>query len=223
MRMNSPEDQMKREEGVSGQNAFGGSPGLTAVPRPDIPAWTDEELMVHVHDVEGAFQELVVRYERSIFLLSVSMLNSRADAEEVTQETFLAIYKNAHRFDPAKTFSPWLYTIASNQCKNVLRRRKRKIYSLDVEGFPEVRSREELDPKVLYENEMSEKLLAEAVSSLKPKYSIVLMLRYAEACSYEEIGTHLGLSMKAVDTRLYRAKKQLRRKLELLGIKENPF
>ena len=95
--------------------------------------------------------------------------------------------------------------------------------TLDVEGFPEVRSREELDPKVLYENEMSGKLLAEAVSSLKPKYSIVLMLRYSEACSYEEIGTHLGLSMKAVDTRLYRAKKQLRRKLELLGIKENPF
>ena len=49
------------------------------------------------------------------------------------------------------------------------------------------------------------------------------MLRYAESCSYEEIGTHLGLSMKAVDTRLYRAKKQLRRKLELLGVKENPL
>lgn len=226
MRKRKPEDEdFQPRQGHSGVKPWPveSLPGPSAVPPQDISRWNDEELMARCLRVEGAFQELMSRYERSIFLLAISMLNSRADAEEVVQETFLAIYKNQERFNPELSFTSWLYTIAANQCKNVLRRRKRKVLSLDAEGVPEVGARIESDPSVLYENDVCRQKLAEALASLKPKYSVVLVLRYAEGCSYEEIGSQLKLSNKAVDTRLYRAKKQLRQKLEQLGVKQNPW
>lgn len=200
-----------------------GAGGLTAVPESDVSKLTDEQLMARAREDAVGFRELVSRFERPIYLMAYGMLGSQHDAEEVTQEAFLAIYKNAHRFRPELSFSSWLYTIASNLCKNVLRARKRKFLSLDFEGAPEPREREDSDPAKIVQNRATRSTISEALAALKPKYSIVLLLRYGEGCSYEEIGDQLGLTLSAVDTRLYRAKKLLRKKLERMGIKSYPF
>lgn len=197
--------------------------GLSAVPSDDLSKLADEQLMARaVHD-DASFRELVSRYERPTYLMAFGMLGSRHDAEEVSQEAFLAIYKNARLFDPERSFTAWFYTIAGNLCKNVLRARKRKFLSLDYDCAQEPEEREDSNPANILQEQSTRNDIAQAVSSLKPKYSVVLMLRYGEGCSYEEIGEQLGLTLSAVDTRLYRAKKLLRSKLESMGIKNYPF
>jgi DNA-directed RNA polymerase specialized sigma24 family protein len=100
--------------------------GLSAVPGQDVSKLTDEQLMARARENPEGFRELITRYERPIYVMAYSMLGSPHDAEEVTQEAFLAIYRSAHLFRPELSFSSWLYTIASNLSKNVLRARKRK-------------------------------------------------------------------------------------------------
>ncbi|MDP6112418.1 MAG: RNA polymerase sigma factor [Planctomycetota bacterium] len=189
----------------------------------DLTELTDQQLMVRIRAEDECFRELVGRYERSVFLMAYGMLGARHDAEEVAQEAFLAIYKNAHLFKPHLPFSSWFYTIASNLCKNVLRSRKRKTLSINVEGAPEPKADDDINPLKVLQDRSTRDLLKEALNSLAPKYSIVLMLRYGEGCSYEEIGEQLGLTLSAVDTRLYRAKKQLKVILKRYGIENYPF
>jgi RNA polymerase sigma-70 factor (ECF subfamily) len=197
--------------------------GLSAVPGQDVSKLTDEQLMARARENPEGFRELITRYERPIYVMAYSMLGSPHDAEEVTQEAFLAIYRSAHLFRPELSFSSWLYTIASNLSKNVLRARKRKFLSLDVEGAPEPKDREEAGPLEILQNQGTRDAVAKALASLKSKYSLVLLLRYAEGCSYEEIGEQLGLTLSAVDTRLCRARKMLREKLERMGIRAYPL
>ncbi|MBI2193542.1 MAG: RNA polymerase sigma factor [Planctomycetes bacterium] len=221
MPRNMPGDK-ENPDSVSG--AGGAQPGvpkgagLTAVPGLDVTKLTDEELMTRALESENFFHELVLRYERPIYVLAYSMLRSPHDAEEVVQDAFLAVYKNARVFNPRLPFTSWLYTIASNLAKNVLRRRKRRWFSLDHEALPEPKDTRETAPSKIWENQWMHETMAAAIASLKPKYGVVLMLRYAEGYSYEEIGEQLGLSLSAVDTRLYRAKKLLRKKLLGLGM-----
>ncbi|MDA0839824.1 MAG: RNA polymerase sigma factor [Planctomycetota bacterium] len=189
----------------------------------DLSELTDQELMVRIRIDEECFRELVGRYERSVYLMAYGMLRARHDAEEVAQEAFLAIYKNAHLFKTYLPFSSWFYTIASNLCKNVLRSRKRKKLSLSIEGAPEPEADDDNNPLKVLQDKSTRELLKEALNFLSPKYSIVLMLRYGEGCSYEEIGEQLGLTLSAVDTRLYRAKNQLKFALKRLGIEKYPF
>jgi len=189
----------------------------------DLSELTDQELMVRIRTEDECFRELVGRYERSVFLMSYGMLGARHDAEEVAQEAFLAVYKNAHLFKIHLPFSSWFYTIASNLCKNVLRSRKRKTLSLNIEGVPEPKADDDINPLKVLQDKSTRGLLKEALNTLSPKYSIVLMLRYGEGCSYEEIGEQLGLTLSAVDTRLYRAKKQLKVALKRIGIEKYPF
>jgi RNA polymerase sigma-70 factor (ECF subfamily) len=188
------------------------------MPDQDLSRLTDEDLMRRIPGSDACFRELVSRYERPIFVLVMSMLHSPHDAEEVTQEAFLAVYKNARLFNPELRLSSWVYTIASNMAKNVLRRRKRRGISLNIEGVPEPSMSRDADPSQAYQERVSREAIATAISSLRPKYSVVLMLRYSEGLSYGEISEQLGLSYRAVDTRLYRAKRMLKRKLERAGI-----
>ena len=76
------------------------------------------------------------RYKRAIFAYAVASTGSRQDAEEVTQDVFVKVYRAAHRFDSQYAFTTWLYKIASNTCKNKLRGRRRRAVSLDNEDSP---------------------------------------------------------------------------------------
>lgn len=195
--------------------------GLTLVSGEDVTQWSDEQLMARARESHKCFKELVLRYERPIYLLAYGMLNSNHDAEEIAQETFLAVYKNAHVFNPDLSFTSWIYTIASNLSKNVLRRRKHKWFSLDVEGVPEPGTNQKSQPAEICDDRYRREIISQAIASLKPKYTVVLMMRYAEGFSYEQIGEELGLTLSAVDTRLYRAKKLLRKKLQKMGLDEH--
>ena len=75
---------------------------------------------------QSAMLELVDRYKHRVFALCFRMLGQRQDAEDAAQETFVRLLKNLSRWDQARDFEPWLFTIAANRCRTVLAARKRR-------------------------------------------------------------------------------------------------
>jgi RNA polymerase sigma-70 factor (ECF subfamily) len=178
-------------------------------------AMSDQELVRRCQADSTAFEELVRRYRGRVFAYALSSVGSRPDAEEITQDVFVKVYRAAHRFDSQYRFTTWLYTIASNTCKNKFRsrRRRRGDVSLDAEKSPVHPASEEPGPLEVYERNVEIAAVRDAINQLPPRYRQVLYLRYVEGLSYKEIAEVLGLSLGNVEARIFRGKGKVRRKL----------
>ena len=152
----------------------------------------------------------------------IRSLQSEGDAVDVAQETFVRVYQNRAKFNPRQKFSIWLYAIASNLVRDRYRWRTRHPQvSPDAENgetgndFGERLADEKLTPsKSLHSDERAE-AVRKAVADLPEELRTPLILAEYEDRSQSEIGEILGCSAKAVETRIYRARKQLR---ETLGV-----
>ncbi|HUI56941.1 MAG TPA: sigma-70 family RNA polymerase sigma factor [Bryobacteraceae bacterium] len=168
----------------------------------------------------AAFGELVRRYEGKIFRLAQHVTQSREDAEDVLQETFMKAYEHLDQFQGNSKFYTWIVRIAVNQALMKLRRRKTdKSVSLDdtIDTGEDTIVREiaawDEDPEQRYSREELGGILDSAVQSLEPLYRSVFVLRDIDELSTEETADALGLSVPAVKSRLLRARLQLREKL----------
>ena len=168
---------------------------------------------------DAALNALMERHSERLFHYLVRQLNNESDAADLAQETFVRVYHHRARFDPAQKFSTWLYAIATNLLRDRFRWQKRHPQvSLDAE-------REEgsaiLDALPDAAASASEQMAAEesavevraAIKSLPEDLRIPLILSEYDGLSHAEIGAVLNCTAKAVETRLYRARNHLRRRL----------
>lgn len=169
---------------------------------------------------QRAFAELVELYQDKLFHMAYRMLNNRQEAEDVVQDTFLRVYKNLERFDETHKFSTWIYRIATNLCIDRLRKRK-PTYSLDAEsqdyegldGYSMIPS-DNRTPELELILSDTQRIIHQAMESLPPKYKSVMMLRYIQDLSLQEIGDILGVPVTTIKTRVHRGREFLRKKLE---------
>jgi RNA polymerase sigma-70 factor (ECF subfamily) len=179
---------------------------------------TDESLMLRAGQGEKrAFDEIVRRYSSKMVNLAYQILGDRDLAQDVGQETFLRAYRSAARYREISKFSTWLYTIAINLCRNELRRRKFKTYSL--EGMAEREDSDRLRIDIADEKRMPDldlerkeigRMVREAVATLPEKFKTPLVLRDIQGLTYEEIGGILGLPEGTVKSRINRARIRVR-------------
>ncbi len=182
---------------------------------------TDKELVRRCQADPAAFEELVRRYRRAVYAYALASTGSRQDAEEIAQDVFVKVYRWAHRFNDRYSFTTWLYTIASNTCKNKYRSRGRDLLSLDDENAVLPASRE-APPLDVYEKNIEVSNVRNAINELPARYRQVLYLRYVEGMSYKDIAAVLGLSLGNVEARIFRGKEKIRRKLlRTSGMEEN--
>lgn len=168
---------------------------------------------------EDAFRQLVENNINTVHALIYRFLREASMLDDITQDVFLRIYRNAHRYEPTAKFSTWLYRIVANLCFNVMRsRKKRRQISLDAMGDEE--SRHDL-PEVHHtsvdqqlETEEMKQHLAEALSELPDNQRIAILLNKYEGKSYEEIAAILQTSTMAVKSLLSRARTNLRERLK---------
>jgi RNA polymerase sigma-70 factor, ECF subfamily len=179
-----------------------------------VMAESDETLAGRCQRDQDAFEELFRRYHRRLYVYARGMLGSAEEAEEVTQDTFVRLFKFAHHFDLRRKFATWFYTIAANQCRNHIRaRRDHSVLSLDSDDAPEPADTHSPGPLEVYERERVREKVDQAIEQLPPLYREVLHLRYLEGLSYREIAQALHLTVSAVETRIFRAKGLLRTEL----------
>ncbi len=167
------------------------------------------------HDTE-ALGELYRLYSRRVFGLCRYMLDSRESAEDATSEVFLKLQRSIESYDGSIPFPGWLLRVASNQCIDALRRRKRgRQVILEGEGGVAVIEAASPEPSPLSAALSTEERgqVRDAIARLPENYRIPLVLRYYSELSYDEIAEQLGLQRNYVAALLFRAKQELRRKL----------
>jgi RNA polymerase sigma factor (sigma-70 family) len=168
---------------------------------------------------ERAYRELVERYQRPVYTVAFRMVRSAEDAEDVTQETFVRVFRALDRYDPARSFEAWLFTITTRLCIDLLRRRK-------VRPVPLVRRDPESDEEQITDVEdpglrpdeqathaEEEQRARTLIESLPPHYRIVVVLRHQQDLSYEEIAETLHLPLGTVKARIHRARALLKDRL----------
>jgi RNA polymerase sigma-70 factor, ECF subfamily len=169
---------------------------------------TDEQLMLAFsHGDTAAFDELFLRHHQRIFAFLRRRTADQARAEELTQETFLALIRSAFRYRPRALFRTYLYAIAFK----ILRDDRRKAAFRSF--FTGANEKTESAPDVLTDSD--EVLwLRQALARLDPTDREILLLREFEQLSYLEIADLLNLPLNTVRSRLFRARMALRKRLE---------
>ena len=169
---------------------------------------------------EKAYRELVELYQAQIFSVVLRMVRRREDAEDLTQETFVRMFRALDRYDPQRPFAAWIFTIASRLAIDHIRRRRvtpisltqreagsDEEYEIDVEDPG-------LKPDEIATRSEEERRTEELIQSLPPHYRIVVVLRHQQDLSYDEIAEALHLPLGTVKARIHRAREMLKGRIE---------
>src|SRR5262245_19785732 len=158
-------------------------------------------------DDEAAFERLYERHVEGVYRYSLAMLGDAADAEDVTQTTFLNAYRAFKKGTRPEKPSAWLITIAHNVCRQRFRQRQRR--PREVAFDERIGDAEVAEPAGPTADE-----LRRALSQLPPNQRSALVMRELEGSSYAEIAGVLGVTVSALETLLFRARRSLREQLE---------
>ncbi|MBI9063423.1 MAG: sigma-70 family RNA polymerase sigma factor [Marinilabiliaceae bacterium] len=169
-----------------------------------------------VNGDQKSFAELMGRYRDAIYFMLLKMVNNKSDAEDLTIEAFGKAFKNIHQYSPNYAFSTWLFKIASNNCIDFLRKKRTNVVSIDggisedKENDTPIHLKDETpDPEEHLIKQQKAVLMRTIVKKLKPRYRILIELRYFREFSYEEIAVELDLPLGTVKAQLFRARELL--------------
>lgn len=173
---------------------------------------TDDEILLVKRAQKGdaaAFESLYGLHLKRVYNIAWRMMGNGADAEDVAQEVMLKAWRALPHFKLDSAFGTWLYRITMNACSDELRRRKKKLVS--VEEMHE--SGRELESEGFEEQSVSGGSIAHAIGRLGEEYRAALVLRDVEGYAYEEIASILKCPIGTVRSRINRAREQMRNML----------
>jgi RNA polymerase sigma-70 factor, ECF subfamily len=177
----------------------------------------DVELMLRLKNGEDLIlNELMTRWQQPLVAFIYRYIGHQADALDLAQETFVRVYQSRSRYTARAKFASWLFTIAVNLCRNYVRRWERTggtaMESLDADSTKTsewILSSDDSPDQAAIKSELISSI-KEALKKLPHDLKTVILLYEYEDRSYEEISSVLGCSIKAVEMKLYRARKWLR-------------
>lgn len=163
---------------------------------------------------QDAFAQLVERYKEPVYHVAYRMLGNAAEAEDVAQETFVRAYTQLGTYKTEHRFSTWLLSIASHLAIDQLRRRRFLALPLEDVPFLDWLADSDTSPEqAAIEGEQHDEM-QQLIAKLPAKYRAVVILRYWQDLSYEEIATTLNLTPALVKARLHRARELLARHIK---------
>ncbi|MCE3234673.1 MAG: sigW 1 [Vampirovibrio sp.] len=183
---------------------------------------TDPELVERaVQGDQKAFRQLVNRYLPLVYNYLYRMTQNHEVSEEMAQEAFVKAYKNLKSFDKRRSFKPWILRIASNAAISELRRQSKvvSLNALEEEGqWGEANHQPEEDTVTRLERKLSSEEVVKVLDRLDPKYRQVLLLRYQNELSYDEIAQAMEIPLNTVRTWLKRGMDKLKHEVKELAL-----
>lgn len=160
---------------------------------------------------QRAYADLMRMYREPIYLMLLKMTNNPTEADDLTIEAFGKAFASLHLYTPTHAFSTWLFSIATNNCVDFIRKKRlQTVYLDDIRTGNEVYEypipSEAHNPEETIIHQQRVQMLREVVSQLKPRYRRLVELRYFEELSYEEIAEQLNLPLGTVKVQLFRAR-----------------
>ena len=176
-------------DGLTGTAAFDAGTG-------EMPSWS----------------ELVAEHADSVYRLAFRLSGNQHDAEDLTQETFMRVFRSLKNYQPG-TFEGWLHRITTNLFLDMVRHRAK----IRMEALPEDYERvpgTDMTPEQAYSVANLDPALQKALDELSPDFRVAVVLCDVVGMSYEEIADTLGVKMGTVRSRIHRGRTQLRASLE---------
>ncbi len=161
---------------------------------------------------QKAYAELMQRYKDSIYFMALKMVNNKDTAMDLTVETFGKAFENIEKYKPDFAFSTWLYRIATNNCIDFIRKKKLNVVSInsmvddDGDDRPLQIKSDTLNPEETSIKKQQNEQLKLIVDKLPSRYRTLIILRYYDELSYEEIAQQLDLPLGTVKAQLFRAR-----------------
>jgi RNA polymerase sigma-70 factor (ECF subfamily) len=156
-----------------------------------------------------AFTKLVDSYKDLVFTLALRMLKNRDEAEEVSQDTFIKVFKSLTKFKGDSKFSTWIYKVAYNTCLDRLKKNKRKQSEVAIDEFTEHHIKTIDNALDKMEQDERNKAIKNCLELLPHEDSFLLTLYYFEDQSLDEISKITGLTANNVKVKLFRSRKKL--------------
>jgi RNA polymerase sigma factor (sigma-70 family) len=161
---------------------------------------------------QKAYAEIMQRYKDSIYFMALKMVNNKDDAMDLTVETFAKAFENLGKYKPEYAFSTWLFRIATNNSIDFIRKKRLNVVSLDTlteeqgeDKYLQVRA-EGLNPEETSIRKQESEKLKNMVEQLPLRYRTLIILRYYEELSYEEIAKQVDIPIGTVKAQLFRAR-----------------
>jgi RNA polymerase sigma-70 factor (ECF subfamily) len=176
----------------------------------------------------SAFSELLDEFQQKVFHTCLSFVPNKEDAEDIAQEVFLEVYRSIHKFKGNSKLSTWIYKISTNKCLEFIRKKSAKkrfafMQSITGNEIPLDKTNfftEFNHPGILLENKERTETIYLAINSLPESQRVVFTLAKLDGKSYQEIVEITGKSLSSVESIMFRAKKNLQKKLENFYKKE---
>ncbi len=179
----------------------------------------DNELLLIKRSIKGdvdAFEELIKDYKKMAYNIALRVLRNKEDAEDISQEALVKVFRNIDSFNMQSTFKVWLYRIVMNTCLDFKRKKKIVTYSIDkplesdeseiLQDIPDNSN----NPDVIIQNKLESQMLYECIEMLDDDFRTVIVLRDLQNLSYKDIASILSCNEGTIKSRLNRARKKLR-------------
>lgn len=176
---------------------------------------TPEVIQQAVRGSQQAFRFIVEANQGFVYAVAFRFVNDPRDAEDITQEVFVRLWKSLHRYKPEVKLTTWLYKIVTNRCLDFLksrhgRQRKNKV-DIDKGNFVQDYS----TPEKEFQQQELKILIQKAAEELTPKQKAVFILRDLEGLAPEEVSEALGMSAGNVKSNLFHARQKMTEKLKI--------
>ena len=158
-----------------------------------------------------AVRALVERFQADVFRLCYRLLSSQHDAEDVSQEVFLRIFRSLHRWDGRRPLRPWIMGIAVNRCRTWMAQRKKRPELADRQRVQAGRQREDDSAELIVE-------IAAGVAELRSEYRAVFVMFHEQGLPYEEIAEAMEHPVGTIKTWLHRARMEVLERLRSRGM-----
>jgi RNA polymerase sigma-70 factor, ECF subfamily len=169
-----------------------------------------------------AFAFIVQKYMKPAYYVALGYVGNAEDALDISQDAFVSAFRHITAFDTSKSFFPWFYSILKNLCMNHLNR-IRRLREDSIEGMAEEEDEvtlpvEAINPEQSAVQKDLRIKIGQAIRHLRPKEREIIILQHLQDFSYQEIADLLGIPIGTVMSRLYSARRALRKELERLGV-----
>ena len=167
---------------------------------------------------EDAIELFVRQYETDVFRLALSIVGDQAEANEITQETFLSALRSFHSYKEQNSLKAWLYTIALNQSRTHLRKGKllERLKASLTSIFQLEEKHKQKSPEDIFIQGEKEAVIWNELNNLDERHRTVVILRYFHDLSIAEISEILAINEGTIHSRLHTARARLKRSLETL-------
>ena len=173
---------------------------------------TDQETQI-IHKIIGgdtqAFAMVVDRYKDLVFTLAIRMMKNREEAEEVSQDTFIKVYKALPKFKGDSKLSTWVYKVAYNTCLDRIKKNKNRFNEITINFFTEYKLKTVGNALDALEEKEQQQTIHDCLQQLASKDSFLLSLFYFEELSLEEISKIVDMEANTVKVNIHRARKRL--------------